>query len=195
MVTIAVRTVPTSTRNMTGLRIMFRGSSMTNDRQVAIRTIAGSKTARCRACRRWILKAWASAGGRLGSPTSVSRLMGLISVLGVRQDFPYLRLSRPRLDGDVVLRRGRRTLQARLVRLHLLGRDANPVGIGAVEAPHRRVSALPGHPQGPLPDHLPTVPHHPVPLLLQRRPAPFDRVVCAGIRGSYTRRLSNPDQS
>ena len=63
-VTIAVRTVPTSTRNMTGLRIMLRGSSITNDRQAAMRTSAGANSRRVRACRRCIFKAWASEGAR-----------------------------------------------------------------------------------------------------------------------------------
>src|SRR5512135_1422040 len=38
---------------------------------------------------------------------------------------------------------------------------------------------LPSHPQGALQDHLPAVQQHAVPLLLQRRPAPFDQVVLA----------------
>ena len=63
-VTMAVSTVPISTRNMTGLRIMERGSSMTKERSDAWRTMVGSKMLRRRAWRRCILKACASAADR-----------------------------------------------------------------------------------------------------------------------------------
>jgi hypothetical protein len=64
MVTMAVSTVPTSTRNMTGLRIMDRGLSMANERTDAWRTMSGSKTLSRRAWRRCNLKAWTSAAER-----------------------------------------------------------------------------------------------------------------------------------
>ena len=57
-----------------------------------------------------------------------------------------------------------------------------PSGVLALEPLHRRMPTLPSHPQGALQDHLPAVQQHPVPLLLQRRPAPLDRVVLAVIR-------------
>ena len=44
-VTIAVSTVPTSTRNITGLRSISRGSSMANDRHAAMRTSVGLEQA------------------------------------------------------------------------------------------------------------------------------------------------------
>ena len=67
MVTIVVRTQPASTRNMTGFLAMFRGSSIRNDRIVAIRTSAGSKSLSRRVWRRCSFSAWASIGGRSGS--------------------------------------------------------------------------------------------------------------------------------
>ncbi len=83
-VTIAVRTVPTSTRNMTGLRIMFRGSSMTNDRQAAMRTSAGSKSLSCPRLAALDLEGLGFGGGPLGQPRSrVSRLMELRSREGL----------------------------------------------------------------------------------------------------------------
>src|SRR5262249_3728195 len=65
----------TSTRNMTGLRIMERGSSMANERQVAMRTSAGSNTPSRRAWRRWSFRAWASAAALAGISTWVSTLI------------------------------------------------------------------------------------------------------------------------
>ena len=51
---------------MTGLRIMFRGSSMTNDREGRPSGPCPGRTAcRFRACRRWILKVWASEAAPL----------------------------------------------------------------------------------------------------------------------------------
>lgn len=61
---------------------------------------------------------------------------------GDRQEFIDLRLGHPWLDGKVVLRQGRRTLRSRLVLLHLLGGDANAVGIRAMEAFHERMSRI-----------------------------------------------------
>src|SRR6185437_811731 len=77
--------------------------------------------------------------------------------LGDRQYLLYLQLSRSRFDGDVVLRQSRRTFQPRLVRLHLLGRNTNTVGVHTSEPFHRRMPALPSHPQGALQDHLQAV--------------------------------------
>ena len=80
IVTIAVRTVPTSTRNMTGLRIMTRGSSMTKERHAARRTMSGSKTRSFRACRRCNLNACASVAVRWGELVRVSMLMRSLSL-------------------------------------------------------------------------------------------------------------------
>jgi hypothetical protein len=52
--------------------------------------------------------------------------------LGDRQQLLYLRFGRFRFDGDIVLRQGRRPLQPLLDRLHLLGRNADAVGIAYV---------------------------------------------------------------
>src|SRR5512135_163797 len=101
---------------------------------------------------------------------------------GDRQDLLYLRLRQPRLDDDVILRQGRRALPSCLVRLHLLGGDAYPVGIRALKVFHRRMRSLPGHPEGALQDHFQAVQQDPVELLLQRRPAAFDPVVLAVVR-------------
>ena len=57
-----------------------------------------------------------------------------------------------------------------------------PSGYSPCEPLHRRMPALPSHPQGALQDHLQAVQQHPVPLLLQRRPAPLDRIVLAVVR-------------
>ena len=86
-----VSTVPTSTRNMTGFRIMFLGSSMTNDWRVAILTRAGSNSLSVLACRRWILKVWASAAVRLGASISVSTIMEFVPVIACGiDDVPHV---------------------------------------------------------------------------------------------------------
>src|SRR5512135_2907431 len=108
--------------------------------------------------------------------------MAARAFLGDRQELLSLRLGDPWRDENVVLRQGRRTLQSCLVLRHLLGRNANAVGIHAVQAFHGGMPALPGHPQCALQDHLQAVQQHAVPLLLQGRPAPFDRIVLAVVR-------------
>ena len=70
---IVVRTQPTSTRNITGFLAMLRGSSMANERTVAIRTSAGSNSLRRRVCRRWSFSAWTSDGVRSGIWVGVSK--------------------------------------------------------------------------------------------------------------------------
>ena len=66
-VTIAVRTVPTSTTNITGFQTMSAGSSMTNDCRRSPCGAAPARTGRsCRVWRRWSLKAWASDAARVG---------------------------------------------------------------------------------------------------------------------------------
>src|SRR5271165_754057 len=79
-VTIAVSTVPSSTRNMTGLRIIDRGSSMAKERTAAWRTISGSKMLSRRARRRCILKAVASAKLRWDALIWVSTVMRSIPI-------------------------------------------------------------------------------------------------------------------
>ncbi|MEJ7640114.1 MAG: hypothetical protein WKF75_19655 [Singulisphaera sp.] len=52
IVTIVVRMVPTQTRNITGLRTISAGLSMTNDCHVAMRIKDGSKSRSFRVWRR-----------------------------------------------------------------------------------------------------------------------------------------------
>src|SRR5262249_59980810 len=71
-------------------RYMFLGSSMTKDRHVAIRTSAGSNSLRPRACRRCILKAWASEADLWGAFGSIFRVMD--PILGRTKDWLGVRV-------------------------------------------------------------------------------------------------------
>ena len=78
IVTSVVRTQPASTRNMTGFLAMFRGSSIKNERPVAIFTRAGSKRLRRRVWRRCNFRVWTSVWARSGNRVGVRRVIAKI---------------------------------------------------------------------------------------------------------------------
>ena len=89
--------------------------------------------------------------------TAIPPSASSIPVLGERQELISLWLGDSGFDGDVIIRERRGPLQSSLVRLHLLGGHTHAIGILTLEAFHRRVLALPRHPQGTLQHHLPAL--------------------------------------
>src|SRR4029077_6175403 len=81
---IVVRTLPSSTTNITGLRAIWRGSSFTNESPIARRTMAGSNIEVAEA-------RWRPFGGRggAGSTTSATGALGVVAVTtAAPQNFP-----------------------------------------------------------------------------------------------------------
>src|SRR3954464_4458318 len=87
-----------------------------------------------------------------------------------------------RLNRNVVFRQCCRPFQASVIDFHLFRRDSNLCRMGSGEAPDPWVHLPPGHSRRARENHLPAVEQPPVPLLLQRRPAPLDPVVLPGVR-------------